>query len=249
MAASPMSYSELPSPDELRPWIHSFWLFKVEEGAGEIDHRIPLTGAGFITASVGTEPVFIGPRTAPLSTLVRGGDQFWGVHFFPGGARSFFRLDAGSHRDATLPLRILGAECAPAPSADEGLSRLGEVIVRLARNADQPDPAVRAAVAEIIASRGAARISTLVRQSGLSARHFRRRFNDETGLSPKELARVRRVRAAASSALDGQEWVDVASDGGFSDQPHLAREFQSLLGAGPEVFRRHALRIRHELLE
>ena len=65
------------------------------------------------------------------------------------------------------------------------------------------------------------------------------RFRDEFGLSPKIAARVirfdrarrrlqQRVADGAAPAL-----AEVAADGGFSDQAHLAREFRELAGCTP----------------
>ena len=252
MNEAPMRYSELPAPPELSAWVHSLWVFSVAEGQGEIEHHVPLTGGAVIVVSPGHEAMYMGPRTTPLITAVRGGDRYWGLHFHPSAARSFLRLKAGSLRDEMLPLSVLGPSVDSSFDAEEGLIRLADAALQLAASAVPPDDVVRRAAAAIVHSSGFVRIDVLSAASGLSARHFRRRFVAESGLTPKELVRIRRVRSAAAAAashLGDRQWADVATDAGYADQPHLAREFRSLLGAGPEAFRRHARRIRHELLD
>ena len=66
------------------------------------------------------------------------------------------------------------------------------------------------------------------------------------GLTPKELARIERLRESAVAAIGpGARWVDIAAKQGYADQPHLVREFRRLLGLTPAGFSRHAGRIRH----
>ncbi len=244
-----MSYAELAPPPELRPWIHSFWTFRVEADAGEIEHHIPLTGGAMLSVRAHEEPLFIGPRVAPLTTPVRGGEEYWGVHFVPAGARPLLGLGVGSLREEIVPLRVIGPGIGVATTLEDGLRTLAEGVLRMTERVAQPDSVVAAAVAAIVAARGVVRIVELAQQSNLSGRHFRRRFFAESGLTPKELARLRRLRSAAAASIDGSAWADLASDAGFADQPHLVREFQTLIGTGPELFRRHATRIRHQLLD
>ena len=43
-----MHYGELEPVPELKPWVAPYWHFKVEHGAGEIEHWIPLTGGAML---------------------------------------------------------------------------------------------------------------------------------------------------------------------------------------------------------
>ena len=65
-----------------------------------------------------------------------------------------------------------------------------------------------------------------------------RLFLERTGLSPKEMARVARLRALlAQLASDGRaDWAGLACDFGYADQAHLINEFQSLTGKSPQRY-------------
>lgn len=88
---------------------------------------------------------------------------------------------------------------------------------------------------------GTVRVSALAAETGWSQRHLNARFRAETGLSPKEAARVFRFTAArgriAAAAVSpgraGLSLADLAAECGYYDQAHLAREFRALAGCPP----------------
>jgi AraC-like DNA-binding protein len=257
-APPPMSYVEVPPPADLAPWIAALWCFRVRPEAGEIEHRIPLTGGLLLAVGRAGPAILTGPRTAPLVTAVRGGDVYWGVHCLPGAAGALFHLPPGSLRDQLGPAEtwLDPAWCLgfrpEENNVDDAqvLHRLALALRELAPRAAPLDAAVTAAVAQIVRSQGAVAIAELAGAVALSPRQLRRRFQAAVGLSPKELARVRRLRAAAATAvLHERPWSEVAGDGGYADQAHLVREFRSLLGTTPGGFGQHARRIDHRLVE
>jgi AraC-like DNA-binding protein len=50
------------------------------------------------------------------------------------------------------------------------------------------------------------------------------------------LARIQRVKRAQALLTSGQTLGDAAAQAGYSDQPHLTREFKRLVGATPGQF-------------
>jgi AraC-like DNA-binding protein len=105
------------------------------------------------------------------------------------------------------------------------------------RDGPAPTPAIDRAFTVLQASGGRARIGALAAEVGCSRRYLSERFRAEVGLSPKTAARLirfesvcRRMRVAPG------RWADIAADAGFSDQPHLNREFRDLAGTTPGDF-------------
>jgi AraC-like DNA-binding protein len=101
------------------------------------------------------------------------------------------------------------------------------------------DPEVGEAWRLVTASAGRLRVDEIARRVGWSGRHLAARFRAETGLTPKQAARVarfdraRRVlgsRAATGAPLD---LAGLAVDGGYYDQAHLTREWRALSGLPP----------------
>ena len=101
----------------------------------------------------------------------------------------------------------------------------------------RPTPAVESAYRQLRASAGAARVEALAASLGCSRRYLTGRFQAEVGMPPKTVARLirfehvcRRLRARPG------RWAEIAAHAGFSDQPHLIREFRELAGTTPSDF-------------
>lgn len=252
-ADAPMHYTELHPCSELKPWVAAHWHFRVDDGAGTLDHWIPLTGGAMLAVTAGGEAIFVGPRTAPLQVEVHGGERDWGCHFWPGTAGALLGVDLDALREQVVPaaqlldpawVERLAAALSDCEGAADGAAALDAALGELAPAAPL-DAEVMTAVFRLLQDHGRSP-SDLAREVGLSPRHLRRRFRAAVGLSAKELARVERLRAAAVGNVVGQRpWVDLAAAGGYADQAHLVREFRHLLGLTPTGFDAHARRIRH----
>jgi transcriptional regulator GlxA family with amidase domain len=118
---------------------------------------------------------------------------------------------------------------------------LDEVITSTLRT--EPDPLVAAAVRLIEASRGAIAVSGIERRLGVSPRTLTRRFTAAVGISPKMACRVARLQYAASAirGAPGESLARIAVRTGFSDQPHLNRDFAALARISPARFAREAI--------
>ena len=77
------------------------------------------------------------------------------------------------------------------------------------------------------------KVEALAAEVGISARHLRRAFADNVGLSPKHYARV--VRLQRALAMTGA-WSERAHAAGYYDQAHLISEVRELLGTTPQAF-------------
>jgi AraC-like DNA-binding protein len=82
----------------------------------------------------------------------------------------------------------------------------------------------------LLGAGGAMPITVVADEVGWSARHLADRFRVETGLRPKEAARVIRFDRVRRRITAGAPLADLAADAGYFDQAHLAREFRSLAG-------------------
>jgi len=82
---------------------------------------------------------------------------------------------------------------------------------------------------------GQPRVAELAARLGVSDRHLRRLVMDETGISPRQFARIQRFHALLRSADATQHpaWAALAFHHGYADQPHLIREVQDLVGVTP----------------
>lgn len=89
-------------------------------------------------------------------------------------------------------------------------------------------------------------IHFLAAKLGCSARHLTRTFNGAFGISPKRFARLARFQRILAERRRGNSWAQVAYACGLTDQAHLVREFQDIVGESPTEFFTHELRIGAE---
>ena len=97
------------------------------------------------------------------------------------------------------------------------------------------DRRVVRALAALTASGGGAAIADLAAQCATSERNLGRLFARWVGLAPKRLALILRFQRVLSAANGGQHpaWADLAHELGYSDQPHLIRDFAAYAGLSP----------------
>ncbi|GAB2616166.1 AraC family transcriptional regulator [Paractinoplanes abujensis] len=80
---------------------------------------------------------------------------------------------------------------------------------------------------------GNAPVRSVAAEVGWSGHHLTDRFRAETGLRPKEAARVARFDRARRALRPGRLIAEVAAACGYADQSHLVREFRSLARCTP----------------
>ncbi|MBM7806552.1 AraC-like DNA-binding protein [Geodermatophilus bullaregiensis] len=204
-------------------------------------HPDPAQAAGRYDALLG------GLHTTPALIRHPGRQAGLQLDLTPLGARRLLGVPAGA---------LAGLDC----DLDDLLGRAGGELVErvraardwparfaavddVLRRAVRPLPDAAPEVAEAwrltVAGAGRLRVAELARRVGWSERHLTVRFRAETGLGPKEAARVvrfdraRRVLAARVSAGRRPDLAGLAAAGGFADQAHLTRDWRVFSGLSP----------------
>jgi AraC-like DNA-binding protein len=203
-----------------------------------------------VSASLGggahTGLFFEGPQSEGFTTSSEYGEVV-GVKLRFGAARAVMGLPAKQLRDLRVPLEVLwgGAgralsdRMANAGSALEKLRLLEAELVRRLGGANPNESAAIRAVELIEQTEGQLLISELCDRFGCSKRGLLYRFDEYAGLSPKQYARIVRIRTCVARLRNPPAgWAELAAECGFYDQAHLVREFRALLGQPPAVFAR-----------
>ena len=186
----------------------------------------------------------VGAMTRALPVQLSGRVEILGVRFRPGGAASLLGIPAGELTDLRVELDDVGQGLASAcrrvldpESAQAAVPLMMEVLGGL--RADDPEPLAGAAWARLASTSGAVTVRELAAQLGVGERRLQRVFHDHVGLTPKEAARVARLKAALAllRAAPERPLGSVALRAGYYDQAHFNREFARLVGVAPGAWR------------
>lgn len=91
----------------------------------------------------------------------------------------------------------------------------------------------------LIRSCGCVTIEKIAEETGYTSRYIDKCFQSETGLSPKQLAKIFRFQAAISALnhRSGCSLTEISADLGYFDQSHFVRDFKSCTGLTPKKYR------------
>jgi AraC-like DNA-binding protein len=179
----------------------------------------------------------VGAMTVERRFDLAASERTFGVRFRPGMAGAVLPVDSAEITDRTIALAdVWGSK---AQNVESRILEAGSMAAAarvlssaLAAPLGGPD-AVRRAIAAITVAHGDIDLEWVARQAGLSARQFRRRCLEASGLTPKHLCRVLRFRHACAMAGQTADWAEVAAAAGYFDQSHLIRDFREFTGSTP----------------
>jgi AraC-like DNA-binding protein len=187
--------------------------------------------------------VVSGPRSEFFVIDTAGEACTVGLHFKPGGAFPFFRVPVEEMTNESVALECLWGAAAVrlrerllAASSSQAKLRVLEccLLEQLSKPLER-HAAVAFAVNRLAAG---ASVSRVVEQTGFSQRRFIQLFSEEVGLTPKLFSRVSRFQKVIRTAhsVDEINWVQVALDCGYYDQPHFVHDFRSFAGITPSEY-------------
>lgn len=171
------------------------------------------------------------------------------VHLQPGALRRLFGIPAHEATDRSIDLLDLWGTAAhelrDALTSSTRRGRVSESVAHLDRaltarlsGPAAPPPLVGQALTRLLRDPARPSVRALAADLGVTDRTLRRALLDHTGLGPKRLARVARVRRSLRLAESRPEtsWAEVAARAGYCDQSHLIAEYHGLLGDTPRGY-------------
>ena len=194
-------------------------------------------------------------RMTPRGSFVAPMNGHWGLTEFagesegiqidlePSFAHRILRVPMGDLDRVVTPLeeivgrwgRELAERLGNLSSWDDRMDLLERSLIARSQAAKPRSPDLERAWQRLRASAGRVSASDLASDLGCSPRHLSKRFHEEVGIGPKGSARIIRFRRAVDllSADDGSRYAEIAASCGYSDQPHMNRDFRDLAGVAP----------------
>lgn len=107
-----------------------------------------------------------------------------------------------------------------------------------------PSPLTMGTIQIISEKKGTLSVKQLEALTGYTSRTLQRQFQSDMGMSPKTFSRIIRCQSAVHEINYQNSIVfsELASDLGFSDQPHFLREFKQFVSATPSNYQRQVQR-------
>ncbi len=231
-----LTYREVTPPSDLLSFAECFWLTGTFES---VRHSVPPDGCLDIVYSPEAGLRAVGAMTVAQTFMLRAGTRTIGLRFRPGMAGAMLDIAPSELTGRVVPLEELwgrrAIQLTDQLSCDESAEESLANISRALRRPDVKANAVQRAIEHMTLLQGRVDLDYLARQANLSPRQFRRRCLEESGLSPKRLSRILRLRSAQSIAQRAPhpDWAEIAVEAGYFDQAHLIRDFRELLGRTP----------------
>jgi AraC-like DNA-binding protein len=172
------------------------------------------------------------------------GNQFGiQLELTPAGSRVLFGMPAAELARTVCPFdAVAGPAAGSLPdrlrsqgSWTDRFRVLDQVLTGWLRDPTGPRDEVARAWAVLACADGLVDVGSIAAEVGWSRRHLGQQFRQEFGLPPKVVARVMRFERAKALMTAGSapDLAAVAATAGYSDQPHLTREWRDLAGSTP----------------
>lgn len=167
-----------------------------------------------------------------------------GVHFKVAGGAAFFEMPAGELHNERISLdevwknrtSELRDRLLQEPSPEQRFWVLEQFLMQMIRLPDH-HPAVNFALQQFQQSENST-ISSVIEQTGFSARYFNQLFRNQVGITPKLFCRTQRFQNVLEmvSVKASVDWMDVAFSCGYFDQAHLIHDFRSFADCTPTEY-------------
>ena len=213
----------LPVPEALRGWVDRIEVTTYRPGRAPLVHA-PDPATVLVWRSTG-DALVLGPRTRaryPAPKELRCVRWRLGA----GAARALIGTSPDELVDQVVPLAELWDR---EPTSPEHLTAALAARAATARE----NALVRRASVEL--SRPQVRVAAAARRMGVSERHLREVFTAAVGLSPKQFARVTRLRRILPGVRGGS-LARLAGEGGYYDQSHMTAQFREFMRVTPRAF-------------
>jgi AraC-like DNA-binding protein len=232
-----------PSAD-LASRIEMFWSVRGDGRCGTSFHEFfPDPGSNLILrlSSAGCRLVLLGPVTEMAAVERDDRAEYFGVRFRTGHTPAL--ADVSPSELTNGHVELTGLKGVPVDALAERLSSCTDLTSRQLVMEDllrRAPPLVRSARARqlgtlVDAHAGRLRVDALAAALGIHVRSLERLCLGELGMSPKRLARIVRLRRVLARLHAGGfgTLADLAHASGYSDQPHMIRDFKELTGRLP----------------
>jgi AraC-like DNA-binding protein len=254
-----MRYTELPPGPEIALFVKSILIYEsdADEKAVLPFYADGYPGMMYFESEMGLTvhphdkqmPSFFiyGQTLEPLQLVFESSFRMIVFQFYPFILRSFFGIDPKSINDNcynllelydTVISETIAQLESSATDAERAAAITGYLLSVFAEKQQRPDKDIGQALVMISENKGQVAIADVCDSIGVNQRTFERRFAAETGILPKQFAKIIQFQSSLGqlSGNDYDKLTDIVYENGFSDQSHFIKVFKAYTGMTPKAF-------------
>ncbi|MGZ3775683.1 MAG: helix-turn-helix domain-containing protein [Pseudobdellovibrionaceae bacterium] len=239
----------------LQPFIEAIWFMTWDIpdgtelfGIGAPIPCIKLKASNFNDLA---NPVYslIGTKDKGIMLKFKGSGQAVGIDFKPGGLFPFIGKSVNSLRgtisnanDILHDLPVLTSEMWDFVFADLWSQNIQKYLQQKLTDL-RPHHLfeISQLIEKLLSDKNINQVDELLLKGNYAKRSMQRIFQDEVGLSIKDVIRIARFNRAIKT-LNGtsiESFAQFALESGYFDQPHMVNDFKKLVSESPKIFRKY----------
>ncbi|QNR69785.1 helix-turn-helix transcriptional regulator [Paenibacillus peoriae] len=237
---------EYPASPQLESHVASFWTMDYRPVPDKLWHRVIPDGCVDIVVNLLSPfsrkaAYVVGPTTRSELLQFSEPRSLFGIRIYSESARSILKTPLSAFKGQRIYLDdVLGLEemywveeILSATTISEILAVAEHHLVRMLATSDMAIPPLVYQSLQIIYGRkGNLSVTNLANQVHFSERHLRRVFDQELGLSPKEMLGIIRFQSTLQDFFQGgySSLVDLSLKYGYYDESHFTNTFKQYYG-------------------
>jgi len=257
-----IGFSIIEASDELKPYIHNYWIVRKKNLSEPITNKILSDGnSGFIinfsnpySITINDKAVqcndnftFTGQTKYPMYMTFENTLDAIGIRFNSAGAFTFLNTDIYKFKDTifglnsshVLELDEFYNELTLAKSIKDKITHIENFLLKILRNNKSKNSVwIFDFVKSIVLRKGDIKIEEFCHKFDISRKDCERKFKKEIGFTPKEYARIIRMQHTKDSisSLNTKSLTSISYENGFFDQSHFIREFKFFMNETPKEY-------------
>ena len=185
-----------------------------------------------------TEPFFVQPTGFVNSFAVR---------FYPYGFANFVKTPISELANQETPITLLFDEkqakaleqkIIKATTTAERIAIVEDFLLEKLSDVSTIDHIVKSTIDLLFTTKGSMPISAILKDRLSTRRNLERKFQQQVGISPKQLGKVVRLQTALRMLLNRQpeSLTKIAYESAYYDQAHFIKDFKEFTGTNPKGY-------------
>lgn len=192
-----------------------------------------------------------GQTLEPVSLEVKGPYRFIVFQLYPFASKYLLGIDPKKLNDdcydlftvKNIDVRQYHDQLISTKDLDKQIEIISNLMEDLIlKNEIPPDDRIQQVIRSIIEREGQVKIKDIKDDVFLTERTLERNFLNQTGLSPKQFAKIIQFQSSLNKLTQSsfEKLTHVGLDSGFTDQSHFIRAFKRYTGQTPSYYLKHA---------